>query len=198
VRDREPGFQLFELVVVLALLAGAALVAAPALDRLASGIELRLAAEEVVVALREARGFALRNDRNVGIKFRVAEDGRVSFALYADGDDDGVRTNDIERGRDPLAAPGRTLGHFGRRVRFGFPAGEPPRDPGNPRRRLDRLDDPIRFNRSDIASFSALEGATPGSIYLTDGERLLCVRVNPESSRARVLAYDRAVRRWND
>jgi prepilin-type N-terminal cleavage/methylation domain-containing protein len=192
------GFSLVELAVVLAVLAIGLAVAAPAVDRIATGIELRLAADEVVVALRQARGFALRHGGNVGIKFRTDDEGAVEFALYADGDEDGVRTNDIESGRDPIVAAPRRLGHFGRRIRFGFPSGEPPRDPGDPRRKLDRLDDPIRFNRSDIASFSALEGATPGSIYLTDGRGLLCVRVNNRSSRTRVLVYEPEARRWRE
>ncbi|MCB1009629.1 MAG: hypothetical protein KDB94_12155, partial [Acidobacteria bacterium] len=81
--------------------------------------------------------------------------------------------------------------------RFGFPAGRAPRDPGSPGRRLDRLDDPIRFNRSDIASFSPLAGATPGTVYLTDGERrLVAVRVTGRTGRVRILAYDVATETW--
>jgi len=197
-RARPNGFQLVELVVVLAILAVVVLLAAPPLARFAAGIETRLAAEEIVGALREARAFAIRQSEKVGVKFFVEPDEAVRWALYLDGDGDGVRTNDIEAGIDPIAAPLRTLGHFGRAIRFGFPAGEPPRDPGDPGRRLDRLDDPIRFNRSDIASFSPVEGSTPGSIYLTDGSRLLCVRINNRSSRARILVYDRPTRRWSD
>ena len=82
-------------------------------------------------------------------------------------------------------------------MRFGFPPGRAPRDPGNPRRRLDRLDDPIRFNSSDIASFSHLGTSTPGSVYVTDGERCLsAARVFGITGKVSVLAYDTARESW--
>ena len=82
-------------------------------------------------------------------------------------------------------------------MRFGFPPGPPPRDPSDPRRRLDRLDDPLRFNRSDIASFDPLGGATPGSAYLTDGQtQLAAVRVLSTTGKVRVIVYDRRKQTW--
>ena len=196
-RPCERGFQLVELLVAAALLAIGLLLAVPPLERAASGLVTRLAAEEIVSALRQARAFANRHAEKVGVKFRVADDGRVTWALYRDGDDDGVRSADIESGVDPLAAPARSLAHFGRTARLGFPAGEMPTDPSDPRRRLDRRDDPIRFNRSDIASFSPLEGSTPGSIYVTDGSRhLLVVRLYNRTARAHILAWDPDRRNW--
>ena len=86
--------------------------------------------------------------------------------------------------------------YFGRRIRFGFPEGARPSDPSSPGRRLEGLDDPIRFNRSDLASFGALGTATPGSLYLTDGHRLVAVRVLNRTGRIRVLAWDRKTDRW--
>ena len=193
----ERGFQLVDLLVASSVAAISLLVASPLLLRICRGITVELAADELVGALREARAVAIRQQANVGIKFRVEEDGRAAWALYLDGDGDGVRTADIDDGTDPLAAPFRSLGQFGATARLGFPPGPPPRDPGDPRRRLDRLDDPIRFNRSDIASFAPLEGATPGSIYVTDGiRRLLCVRIDSRSGRARILRWDRDADRW--
>lgn len=193
----EKGFQLLELVVIAAVAVLALLLTAPSLTRAASGLELRLAAEEVVVSLREARAFAIRHSEYVGLKFHVAADGTVWWALYRDGNGDGVRSADIVSGVDPLAAPERVMAHFGRRVRFGFPPGQTPSDPSDPHRRLDRLEDPVRFNRSDIASFSPLLGATPGSVYLTDGvHRLVCVRVDNRSGKARILVWHAEDRRW--
>lgn len=196
-RTSERGFQLVDLLVASAVAAISMLLAAPPLLRLCRGITVELAADELVGALREARAFAIRQQANVGIKFRVEEDGRAAWALYLDGDGDGVRTADIDDGTDPLAAPFRSLEQFGATARLGFPPGRPPRDPSNPRKRLTDLDDPIRFNRSDIASFAPLEGATPGSIYVTDGiRRLLCVRIDSRSGRARILRWDRDTDRW--
>lgn len=196
-RASDRGFQLIDLLVATAVSSFALLLAAPPLSRMISGLALDLAATEIQGAMREARAFAIRNAANVGVKFRVADDDSVTWALYLDGDGDGVRSADIDDGTDPLAAPERRLAHFGDTARLGFPAGRRPSDPSNPRRRLDRLDDPIRFNRSDIASFDPLGTATPGSVYLTDGERRLsCVRIDSRAARSRTLRWDAATDRW--
>ena len=196
-RRAEAGFQLVDPLIALAVSAIVLGVAAPPLLRAAAGLQVRLATLEVGAALRLARGYAVRHSAHVGVKFRTAPDGAVSWGLYLDGDHDGVRTDDIDSGVDPLAAPVRQLAHFGRRIRFGFPPGRPPRDPADPRRRLDRLDDPIRFNRSDICSFGPLGGSTPGSVYVTDGAHHLAVaRVANATSRLRVMTYDRVRDRW--
>jgi type II secretory pathway pseudopilin PulG len=190
-RRAEAGFQLVEILVALALVAFAAGIATPPVLRALTGLEVRLAAGEVASALRLARAYAIAHDTHVGLKFRTAANGVVTWTVYRDGDGDGVRTEDIERGVDPRVAPPFRLAHFGRRIRFGFPPGPPPRDPGDPRRRLDRLEDPIRFNRSDIASFGPLSGATPGSVYVTDGTRhLTVVRLTSVTARTRLLEYD--------
>jgi len=193
----ERGWTLVELLVVFALAALLLAIGLPRLFAAAGGVTVRLAADEVMQALRETRVVGLRLGTYVGVKFRTAADGTVTYTLYRDGDGDGVRTADIDAGVDPAVGTPRRLQHFGRAVRFGFPAGRAPRDPGNPGRRLDRLEDPIRFNRSDIASFSPLEGATPGTVYLTDGERrLVAVRVTGRTGRVRILTYDVASETW--
>jgi prepilin-type N-terminal cleavage/methylation domain-containing protein len=191
------GFTLVELLVATALLALLTLLVAPLVHNFASGATVELAAGEIAVALRQARAYAVRHSANVGVKFRTGDDGRVRWGLYLDGNGNGVRTKEIDSGVDPLAAPVRTLAHFGHTARFGFPAGRAPRDPSDPRRRLDRLDDPIRFNASDIASFTPFGGSTPGSIYVTDGRhRLLAVRVSNRTGRVHVLSYDPRRERW--
>ncbi len=196
-RKSETGFQLIELLVAAAIAALALMIATPSLVRLSSRLSVRLAADEIVGAMREARAFAIRHSTHVGLKFKTNARGAVSWALYRDGDGDGVLSADIESGVDPLAAPERSLGQFGRVARLGFPPGVPPRDPSDPRRRLDRLADPVRFNRSDIASFSPLEGATPGSVYVTDGVReLVAVRIDSRSGRARIAIWDADADRW--
>ncbi len=180
--------------MAVALLAAGLLL--PPILRLSSAGRVRLAAGELTGVLRLARAHAIRHSARVGVKFRVGPE-RVEWALYRDGDGDGVLTRDIDSGVDPQVAPTRTLTHLGRHVRFGFPPGRPPRDPGDPRRRLRRLDDPIRFNRSDIASFSPIGGSTPGSLYITDGlARLAVVRVFGRTGKVRVLVWDRSADRW--
>ena len=157
---------------------------------------MRLAAAELTGVLREARSNAIRYNCHVGVKFEV-EDKQTRWTLYRDGDGDGVLNRDIDSGVDPPLGLPRTLTHLGRHIRFGFPPGPPPRDPGDPRRRMRRLDDPIRFNRSDIASFGPLGGSTPGSLYVTDSIRnLTVVRVFGRTGKVKVMRWDAIEDRW--
>lgn len=189
------GTSLLELIVVLVLLAGLSLLAAPPLWRALGNARLRMAAVDLASSLRAARSYAIRHNTHVAVKFLSGGD-RVRFALYRDGNGDGVRNQDLRDGSDVLLQPPRGLAYLGRHVRFGFPPGKAPRDPSDRRRRLDRLDDPIRFNRSDLASFSPLGGATPGSLYLTDGQRLALVRVYNRTGRVLVMLYDPVREQW--
>jgi hypothetical protein len=192
------GFQLAELTIVLAILVGMMLLAMPGLLRGSGDLRLRLAAEELVSVLRLARSWAVVHDANVAVKFRTAADGAVTFTLYRDGNGNGVLTADINAGKDPQVEPPRRLSNFGRGVGFGFPPGPPPTDPGSPGHPL-AVGDPIRFNASDLASFSPLGTSTPGSLYLTDNRnRLVAVRLDNRAGRARILTYDAAKRVWHD
>ncbi len=188
---------MLDTMVTLAVIGLIAVLALPSLFNWASGLRVELAAGEMAGILHLARGYSVRHHSKVAVKFRTGPGGVVTHALYRDGDGDGVRSADIASGVDPEVRPPRRLAHFGRLIRFGFPAGEAPRDPGDPRRRLDRLEDPIRFNRSDLASFNPRGTATPGTIYLTDGRHhLSAVRVNNRSGKISVLHYDRDAEIW--
>ena len=194
---RDAGYQLLELLVALAISSLFFVVVVPPLVRLAAKLRVELAAAEVASTLRVAHAFAIRHSANVGVKFRVAASGTVTWALYRDADDDGVLTSDIDSGVDPEVQREQRLAHFGRGVHFGFPPGRAPRDPSDPRRRLDRLDDPIRFNRSDIASFGPLGTSTPGSVYITDGNHFLAAtRVFGRTGKVGVLHYDVDAETW--
>lgn len=191
------GFQLFELLIVLTILGLLATVGIPRVLDWTRGLKVDLAAHELVGVLRLARSYAVRHSAKVGLKFRPGDGSRVTYTLYRDGDGDGVRTVDIDSGVDPPIGLTRELAHFGGQVRFGFPPGPAPRDPGNSRRRLDRLDDPIRFNRSDIASFNHLGGSTPGSLYFTDGRYLLSVvRVYGRTGKVKIMRYEPEIEEW--
>ncbi len=193
------GFNLIELVAVLAVLACLLGIGAPPLLRSSGDLRLHLAAEEMVTALRLARMYAVRHSANVAVKFRTAANGEVTYTLYRDGDGDGVLNRDIDAGVDPEVAPPQRLAQLGRGYGFGFPPGPAPRDPSSPQRRLDHLDDPIRFNDSDLASFSSLGTATSGSLYLTDGvKRLAAVRVFNRTGKIRVLTYDSEKQVWSE
>ena len=197
-RTVERGYQLIELLIAMAVSSLVLVLGIPPLLSLAAGLRVELAAAEVASTFHVARAYAIRHDANVGLKFQVDGDGTVTWALFRDGDGDGVLTADILSGDDPQVLPRTRIAHLGRQIHFGFPPGRAPRDPGDPRRRLSGLDDPIRFNRSDIAAFSPLGTATPGTVYVTDGMRhLSAARVFGRTGRIGCLVYDVVKERWH-
>jgi prepilin-type N-terminal cleavage/methylation domain-containing protein len=194
-RAHTRGSSLLEVLLVMAILGVLAGLGVPNLLEASRRQRLDLAAAELRSSMYLARALAIRHGVNAAVKFQVV-DGKLAFALFRDGDGDGVMNADIRAGIDP---PHGTV-HFvlvaGTDIRFGFPPGRAPRDPGDPSRRLDRLDDPIRFNSSDLASFDPWGGATPGTAYLTNGHDLLALRIPGRSSRVRKIAYDPVLERW--
>ena len=194
---RVVGYTLIEALVTLTIVMVASSLTLPGLLRLSAGQRVDLAAAEIVGVLRLARTTAVRLGANVAVRFVSIEGERVSYRLYADGDGDGVLSRDIESGVDPPLGFSRQLIHLSRRMRLGIPEGPVPRDPGDPRRRLGNLRDPIRLNRSDLASFNPFGGSTPGSLYLTDGlDHLAVVRIFGRTGKVKAMTYDFEEERW--
>lgn len=196
-RTSEQGFQVAELVVSLAVLTLVLMLSLPALSHFAAGLRLRLAAAELEASLRSARSSAIRLGTEVAVKFRPRADGTCTWAIYRDGNGNGVLNRDITAGIDPQVTPPQILEELGKQMRFGFPPGRPARDPSDPSKRLRFADDPIRFNQSDLASFGPLGTSTPGSLYVTDGQsRLMAVRVFGRTGKVKIIAYDFDAEVW--
>jgi type II secretion system GspH-like protein len=182
------------MIAVLCIAASVTVVAAPAAFQLRSALAVRSAAGEVRAVLYLARAEAIARSRNVGLKFRK-NGNRYEWTLYIDGNGNGIRTAEITKGIDrPL---GIAFPWQRNDVVPGILSGTPVPDPGDPGKLLDRLDDPIRFNASDICSFSAVGESTPGSVYLWDGhDRMAVVRVFGRTAKVRTLYYRRGEKEW--
>ena len=192
-------FTVVEILAVLGLLGLGVAVAWPPLAETIAKTELRLATSEVAAAFYEARLYALRHSANVAVVFAADRGGNraVSWSLYRDGDADGVLREDIASGIDPLVRGGRRLEHFGARVGFGFLPGRAPTEIGDPTRRIDRLTDPLRFGNSDMASFSRLGTASPGTAYITNHRNgLMAIRIGNLSGKVTLWEYDPKIQRW--
>ncbi len=183
-----------ELLVGIMLATFLSLLCVPGAMALKESVSVRNAVHETTVAFYLARSYAISRARNVGLKFRKNGD-RYEWALYADGNGNGVRTAEIASGVDRFL--GITYPWSRNDVRPAIMTGIRVPDPGAPGRYLDRIDDPIRFNNSDICSFTPLGDATPGSVYLWDAhDRMAVVRVFGATAKVRTLYYRRGARGW--
>jgi prepilin-type N-terminal cleavage/methylation domain-containing protein len=190
-RSVSRGFTLIEALLVVAVVGILAVLTVPDLGRGTALLRAQLAAQEVARALHGARMIAVRQGKRVAVRFNTDDPKHVTYTVFQDGNGNGVRNRDIGRGVDPPLGPAQQLQRLGKTVRFGFPPGIRPRQIGHPHRYLDRLDDPIRFNRSDLASFDPLGTSTPGTVYLTAGNAtLVAVRVFNRTGKIVVMTYD--------
>lgn len=180
----QAGHTLLELMVAIALILVAAAFAAPYLKAYAVEAHLLSAGRAFKGTFRLARSLAVTKSVYTGIRFE-RHGASWRYAVYADGDHDGIRASDIASGRDPrvagpfpldAGAPGVRIG-----INHGVPA--PPPDHGM----LDPNGDPIRFGPGDILSFSPLGTATPGTFYLAGEGGQAAVRVTGGSARVRLL-----------
>lgn len=189
------GITSYELLVALGVGSAILVTVAAGAFQLRAALSVRSAAREVHVAFLRARSEAIVRGRMVGIKFRKNGD-RHEWALFRDGNGNGIRSAEIASGVDrPL---GLAFPWSRNDVAPGILTGAPVPDPGAPGRFLSRPEDPIRFNLSDICSFSPVGESTPGSIYLWDGhDRMAVVRIFGRSAKVRSLYHRRGERGWS-
>jgi hypothetical protein len=148
------------------------------------------AARYVAARLQHARMEAIGRSCSVGVKFSNVS-GRYAYAVYVDGNGNGVRSAEIASGIDPeVLAPERLSDQFPS-VDFGALPGLPAVDGG-----LAPGNDPIRFGSSSTASFSPQATATPGSLYIRGHHAQYVVRLYGDTARTRILRFDVGLRVW--
>jgi type II secretory pathway pseudopilin PulG len=188
----EQAFSLAELVVACAVSAAILALAMPRLLGFQEASRAVAAARYVAGRLQLARMEALKRSAHVAVAFsQVGSD--IEFAVYADGNGNGIRSAEITSRIDPLLSPPERLDHQVPGARFGIVAGTPSIDSTGPL----TGDDPIRVGRSPLVSFSPLGGATPGTIYLRGpDQRQWAVRITGATGRVRVYEFDPSSQKW--
>jgi hypothetical protein len=183
-----------ELVAAVAVLFALVTGVSAGVAHLSGVLAIRSAAGQVSAAFLRARMEAITRGAYVGLKFRIRGD-RYEWALYGDGNGNGIRSFDIANGTDrPI---GIAASWSRNDVRPAIMEGIAVPDPDGSGRPLDRTGDPIRFNASDIGSFSPTGECTPGSVYLWDGkDRMAVVRVLGRTGKIRTLYYRRGDFQW--
>jgi len=133
---------------------------------------------------RKAHSMAVRGGVYTALRFEPTDDG-IDFSVYADGNHNGVLSADIKKGLDRRVAGPFPLHGNAPGVQVGLLPGIPalPPDTGSL-----KGEDPIRFGKSDILSFSPLGTSTPGTFYLAGDGAQGAVRVT-NNARVRLLLW---------
>lgn len=190
------GYTLAELLAVLAIVAMAVAVAFPAAAMLRNGGRAAAGARAMATLLSAQRWKSVSGHRVRGLQFRKLGDA-WSWREVADGNGNGLRSAEITRGVDPVLTPDDALERQVQDVRLGLPPGGPFPEAPPGTEVLSAGDDPVRFGRSDLVSFSPFGSASSGTLYVTDGHgALFAVVLFGPTARLRVWRYRPLERRW--
>jgi hypothetical protein len=186
------GVSLLEVVFVAGMLCTAGAVAIPAITAAIDDLRTQGAVRYMAGRAQEARTQAVLRSAHVALRFERQGD-TYRYALYADGNEDGVRTQDIQRGIDVRLAPFERLGDQFPGVEFGALPHLPAPDAGSTAPGADA----VRMGASDMLVFTAIGTATAGSLYIR-GHRdaQYAIRVFGETGKVRILKFEARSRRW--
>ncbi len=189
---RAGGYSLIELVFVLGL---SMTLSAVAIPQVLTGLdESRTAgaANYVSTRFQRARMEAVVRSAAVAVQFTQDSAG-YRYAVYVDGNGNGVLTRDIQRGIDRRLGAMERLSEQFTGVDFGVIPGLPPIDPGG----TPPGNDPIRLGSGNSASFAATGASTSGTVYVRGrGGSQYAVRIFGDTGKTRRLKFDRAVWQW--
>jgi type II secretory pathway pseudopilin PulG len=193
--SKQRGHTLAEIVVTMGSLGLITCITLPALSSILWRAMMRGAVVRVQSLLVNTQEEAIAMQKNRAVKFIRDDNGGWSYAIYTDGDGDGVLNADIAKGIDPLVEGPDILVDPQSMAIIGIPAdGLPDPDGGA---RLTAETAPVQFNRSTLCSFSPDGSGTPGSVYLrTVGGDAAVVRCSGETGRISVLQLNHWGRKW--
>jgi hypothetical protein len=186
------GFSAIELLFAVSLMATICGIAVPPVLNLADSLRAAGAARYVSTRLQRARMEAITRSADVAVRFTDVPGG-YAFAVYVDGNGNGVLSADILRGIDWRLGSVQRLPDNFTGVEFGTLPGLPPVDPGGAAPGAD----PIRLGVSNAVTFTPGGTSSTGSLYVRGrGRRQLVVRIYGDTGKTRVLEFQEARRQW--
>jgi len=190
---RPGGFTILELLFVIAIAGTVTTIAVPQGLRALDDFRTRSAARSLAQRLADARLSAIRRATTVGLRFEPGvPDYFVTTML--DGNRNGLRSLDVQRGIDVAVTPPETLDTHFSGVCFGILDGVPDAD-GQPANGADG----VRIGSSRFLSMNPDGTSSSGTIYVRGRERSqYAIRVFGTTGRVRVLRYDFGLHRWTD
>ncbi len=173
-----------------------ALGASLALPSVLSGIDQArgmAAARHIGALVRLTRVQAALRSTHVGLRFE-ADGAGFRYAVYVDGNGNGLRSRDVRRGIDEAITPIERIGDRFPGVAFGVVPGVAGITDGGA---MLEGGDPIRLGAANTLTFSVLGTATSGTVYLRSrSDRQFAVRVLGATGRTRVLEYRHETATW--
>ncbi|MQA30188.1 MAG: hypothetical protein GEU82_10160 [Luteitalea sp.] len=185
-------FSVIELIFVLGLAATLTGVAVPQVIQSLDDMRTAGATRYIASRLQQARMDAVSRTRDTAIRF-TATGSTFAFAVYVDGNRNGVHTSDIENGIDAAMTPLERLSDQFPRVDFGILPGLPPVLPDATR----PGDDPIHLGPGNIATFTSSGTSSTGSIYIRGrGAAQYAIRLFGQTGKTRILKFDARQQAW--
>jgi type II secretory pathway pseudopilin PulG len=186
------GYTVVELLFVIGTVATLGSVAIPQLLAGLDDFRTAGAARHIAARLQRARMDAIVRSADVGLQVTQVTGG-YSYAVYVDGNRNGVRTADIQQALDRrLVAPERLFDHFAG-VDFGAIPGLPAVDPGG----TPPGTDPVRLGSGNMATFAASGTSSSGSLYIRGrANTQYVVRIYGQTGKTRVLKFDARSLQW--
>jgi type II secretory pathway pseudopilin PulG len=188
----QSGYTIVELLFVLGMVATLSSVAVPQVLAGLDDFRTAGAARHISARLQRARMDAVVRSADVGLQVTSTAAG-YTYAVYVDGNRNGVRATDIQRGTDTRLVPPERLSDQFPGVDFGAIPGIPAVDPSS----TPPGTDPIRLGSSNMATFAASGTSSSGSLYIRGRRNAqYVVRIYGQTGKTRILKFDARSRQW--
>ncbi len=190
------GMSLMELLVCVAIISVFISAVIPGFAGIMAKARLKNTSRSILFLFQRVRIQAISEARYIGVRFENSEDGKgICYSIYQDGDGDGLRTADIEAGIDKRVEGPRHFHMEG--VEFGILEGKV-KDVPTSGGTINNSDDPIKFGRSNIVSFSPIGRSSSGSVYLKSGNSyMFTIKLYGASAKMKEWEYNSTTEDWS-
>jgi hypothetical protein len=188
--NREKGTTFIEMLLALTVTVTAVALTIPLVGGTLDEVRTAMAARYVAGRIGATRLDAVRRSNAVALRFE-REAGEYMFAVFGDGNGNGVRSAEIRQGIDAALGPFERLCEKFPGVRFELGPGVPDADG-----QAGTGQDGVRIGSPQILSMSSDGTATSGTLYIRGRRGQYAVRVLGATGRTRMLQYQPRDRSW--
>jgi prepilin-type N-terminal cleavage/methylation domain-containing protein len=186
------GYTLIEILFVAALMTTIAAIATPGVLVTIDEYRAFGAVRYISARLYDTRMEAVARNADAAMRF-VQVGQSYAYAAYIDGNGNGVRARDIQRGTDRVIHAEETLPNHFTGVEFGAVAGLPAVDPPAP----PPGNDPIRLGAGNMVTFTPQGTSTAGSLYIrSHRDTQYVIRIFGDTGKIRILKFNPQTGEW--